>query len=186
MNYQNADHKNCLLLILWRFHFIFVSFYLGWSYLNAPFDVWNSQFIDLRFSVHRFHSQKQRNDQRHGNKGQNWRTFVKNVATFGGRFLVFVHDGFQLTNSCSMKLDCHANCLISLQQFYAPVYGTCRDITVNTGKPLLVDLSSFGENFNLLLASMAQSRLFFSTRHYISFSLTGKGLYYQNIIGIIS
>ena len=70
-------------------------------------------------------------------KGHNWRTFVKNVATFGERFLVFVHDGFQLTNSCSMKLDCRANCLISLQQFHVPVYGTCRDVTLMHRKAVI-------------------------------------------------
>ncbi len=113
--------KNCLPLTLWRFHFVFVIWCLRWSYLDAPFDIRNAQFIHLRFPVYRFHPQKQRHNQHHWNIGQNRRTFVKNVATFGGRFLVCVHDGFQLTNSCSMKLDCRANCLISLQQFHVPV-----------------------------------------------------------------
>ena len=58
-----------------------------------------------------------------------------------------------------MRFDCRANCLISLQQFHVPAYGTCQYITVKRRKPLLINLSSFKENFEPSMTKMAKSFL---------------------------
>ena len=83
--------KQSLLLTLRCFHLVFVLCCLRWFDLHAAFHFRNSQFVYLCFAIYRFHSEKQRNDQQHWNKGQKRRTFVENVATFGGSFLVWFH-----------------------------------------------------------------------------------------------
>jgi len=115
---------------------------LQWFDLHAAFHIRNSQLVRLYFPVYRFHSQEQRNNQQQRNKGQKRRSFVQNVATFGGSFFLWFHDRLWFTNSCLNK-----STVVKTERliFLAAVSCSCiRDMPNPNckAKPLSIDLSS--------------------------------------------